>query len=206
LLDEPLIEEANRDELLVLSIPRGGVVVGAAVAQALGCSHDVVVAKKIGLPGHEEAAIGAMAEDGTLVLDPWMRQEFSNYINQATEQARNRIESLIRKFRQERALDLHAKVVIIVDDGIATGETMKSVITWLVSKEPAQRPKKIIVAVPVASSRVVKEFEKIIDKFICLATPKQFWAVSQVYWEFDQVSDEEVVELLHQSSAAPLPL
>jgi predicted phosphoribosyltransferase len=206
LLDEPLIAEANRDELLVLSIPRGGVVVGATVARALGCAHDVVVAKKIGLPGHEEAAIGAMAEDGTVILDHWMTHEFGSYIDQTTKQARNRIEALIHKFRQGRMLDLRAKVVIIVDDGIATGETMKAVVTWIMLKEPAQRPKKTLIAVPVCSPRVAREFAKMVDKFICLATPEIFWAVSQFYWDFDQVNDEEVIELLRQSNTAPLPL
>jgi predicted phosphoribosyltransferase len=200
LLDEPLIKAANRDELLVLSIPRGGVVVGAAIARALGCDHDVVVAKKIALPDHEEAAIGAMAEDGTLVLNPWMRQAFKKYIDQATEQTRRRIKNLIRKFRQGRDLDLHAKVVIIVDDGAATGETMKAVITWIALQEPAQRPKERLIALPVCSPQVARELAKMVDKFIYLAMPEIFWAVSQVYWDFDQVGDEEVIELLRLAS------
>jgi predicted phosphoribosyltransferase len=200
LLDEPLIKEASKDELLVLSIPRGGVVIGAAVAQMLGCAHDVVVAKKIGFPGQEEAAIGAMAEDGTLVLDPWTRQEFSEYIVQATKEARSRIEALIHKFRQGRVLDLHAKIIIIVDDGIATGETMRAVVTWMTLREPDQRPKKTLIAVPVCSPRTAKQFKKTVDKFICLISPDFFWAISQFYLNFRQVSDEEVVELLRQST------
>jgi len=200
LLDEPFIEEVNRDELLVLSIPRGGVVVGAAVARVLGCAHDVIVARKIGFPGHEEAAIGAMAEDGAVVLDQGLIHEFAKYITQAIEQTRNQIKTLIQKFRQGRALDLQATVVIIVDDGIATGETMKAVISWLTSQAPARRPRMIIIAVPVASSWVAQELEGRVDHFICLDTPKTFWAVSQFYWNFDQVSDEEVVALLGQTT------
>jgi putative phosphoribosyl transferase len=207
LLDEPFIEEASRDELVVLSIPKGGVGVGAMIARVLGCAHDVVVAQKIGFPGHhEEAGIGAMAEDGTVVLNQWITQEFSRYITQALEQTRKQVEALIHKFRQGRPLDLHSKVVIIVDDGIATGETVKAIITWITTKALAQRPKKVLIAVPVASPRVAKEFEKLVDKFICLATPKHFGAVSQFYWDFDQLSDEEVVALLGQSTPVPLSL
>jgi predicted phosphoribosyltransferase len=206
LLDEPLIKETDRDKLLVLSIPRGGVVVGAKVAQVLGCAHEVVAARKIGFPGCEEAAIGAMAEDGTIIMDRWMAKEFSQYTVQATRRARRRIKALIHKFRQDRALDLRAKIVIIVDDGIATGDTMEVVMTWLMLKEPAERPGKIIIAVPVCAPGVAQKFEKIASRFICLATPEQFWAVSQFYFNFDQVSDEEVVELLSQRTTVSSPL
>lgn len=205
LLEEPTIQDVNRDELLILSIPRGGVVIGAVVAQILGCAHDVVVARKIGFPGHQEAAIGAMAEDGTLILEHWMMHEFSQYINQAMEQAKNRIETLIHKFRQGRALELHHKVIIVVDDGIATGETMKAVLAWIANKAPGQQPRQTLLAVPVCSPRAAQEFRKMVDKFICLATPEYFWAVSQFYWDFDQVSDEEVIELLKQGTTSPLP-
>jgi predicted phosphoribosyltransferase len=179
------------------------VVVGAAVARILGCAHDVIVAKKLSFPGHEETAIGAMAEDDAVVLDPWLTQELAQYITQATQQTRSRIAGLIQKFRQGHSLDLQAKVVIIVDDGIATGETIKAVITWLTLKEPPQRPKMIVVAVPVASPRVAQAFKGKVDRFICLATPKTFWAVSQFYWNFDQVSDEEVIALLGQRTGVP---
>jgi predicted phosphoribosyltransferase len=206
LLEEPFIQDANRDELLILSIPRGGVVIGAAVARILGCAHDVVVARKIGFPGHEEAAIGAMAEEGTFVSEQWMIHEFSQYLDQAMQQAQSRIEALIRKFRQGRALDLHAKVVVIVDDGIATGETMKAIMAWITMQAPTRRPKQTLIAVPVCSPRVAQEFQKMVDKFICLATPEFFWAVSQFYWDFDQVSDEEVAKLLQQNTTAPFPL
>lgn len=205
MLDEPLIKEANRDELLVLSIPRGGVVVGAKVAQVLGCAHEVVAARKIGFPGCEEAAIGAMAEDGTIIMDRWMAKEFSKYTVQATRRARRRIKALIHKFRQDRVLDLQGKIAIIVDDGIATGDTMEAVVTWLMLKEPIERPKKMIIAVPVCAPGMSQKFEKTTNRFICLATPEQFWAVSQFYFNFDQVSDEEVVELLAQKATASSP-
>jgi predicted phosphoribosyltransferase len=206
LLDEPLIRAADRDELLVLSIPRGGVVVGAKVAQVLGCTHEVVAARKIGFPGCEEAAIGAMAEDGTVIMDRWMAREFSKYTVQASRRARRRIKALIHKFRQDRVLNLQAKIVIIVDDGIATGETMEAVVTWLMLKEPAEQPKKIIIAVPVCAPGIAQKFEKTANRFICLVTPEHFWAVSQFYFNFEQVSDEEVVELLSQRVPASFPL
>lgn len=204
LLDEPLIQEAPSEELLVLSIPRGGVVVGAAVAKELGCDHDVIAVKKIGYPGHKEMVIGAMAEDGTMVLNPQVMSQFGDYIEQAIERASTQIESVIQKFRQGRTLDLIDKTVIIIDDGIATGETMKAAVIWLLSRESSQRPRKILIAVPVCSPRVVTVFQKLVNKVVCLAIPKRLWAIGQFYWNFDQISDEEVSKYLLQHSAALL--
>jgi len=203
LLEEPVIQEAVREELLVLSIPRGGVVVGAVVARELGCSHDVIAVKKIGYPGHKELAIGAMAEDGTLVLNPHLTSQFDHYVEQAMKRASNQVKTVIRKFRQRRVLDVESKIVIVVDDGIATGETVKAAVIWLRSKECAQRPKKVIVAVPVSSPRAAREIQELSDEFVCLYLPQRFWAVGQFYWDFDQVSDEAAREYLPHSAAAP---
>ena len=196
LLDEPLIQEATSKELLVLSIPRGGVVVGAAIAQALQCSHDVVVVKKIGFPGQEELAIGAMAEDGTMVLNRQVTSQYNSYTKQSLERVKTYIDTAIQKYRQGRTLDLKSKIVIVVDDGVATGETMKAVIMWLTSRGPAQRPQIIIVAIPVCSPRAAADIGKLADKLVCLSIPERFWAVGQFYWDFDPVSDEQVVEYL----------
>jgi predicted phosphoribosyltransferase len=191
LLDDPLVKEAARDTLLVLSIPRGGVVVGAAIATALGCAHEVVAVKKIGFPGQEELAIGAIAEDGTLILNPhmanWLQAE-TNYLAGAIDQIKAQLQAAIQKFRQGRALALQSKIVMIVDDGIATGETMKAAIIW----SRTQQPQKLLVAVPVCSPPARRELEKLADKLICLAAPEQFLAVGQFYWDFDQIGDEEV--------------
>lgn len=199
LREEPLVKEAAAAELLVLSIPRGGVIIGAEVAKALGCAHQVIVVKKIGFPGHKELAIGAMAEDGLVVLNrelsKYSRSE-DDYLTQEQRRLKAKIEAYIQKFRQGRPLDIHDKTVIVVDDGIATGETMKAAVLWLTSQEEPQRPKKVIVAVPVCSPRTAIEFEELVDRFISLSTPEHFWAVGQFYWNFDPVYDHEVVKYL----------
>jgi putative phosphoribosyl transferase len=206
LFADPAIKNASKDDLLVLSIPRGGVVVGAAIAQSLGCVHDVIVAKKIGFPGHQELAIGAMAEDGTTVLDPsltlWSHEEENNYLKKEMEQTQAKIAAYVRKFRQGRPLAVQSKTVIVVDDGIATGETMKSAVKWLTSREPEQRPKQIIVAVPVCAPRTAPELEDMVDALVYLAIPRGFLAVGQFYWDFEQVSDEDVVRVLRQQEVA----
>ena len=196
LLEEPLIQQTSRDDLLVLSIPRGGVVVGAAVAQVLGCKHQVIVVKKIGFPGHKELAIGAVAEDETVVLGQFDKEKLTCYIEQTINQVKPQIETFIQKFRHGKPLNLQSKTVIIVDDGIATGETMKAAVIALTTKPEAQRPNKVIVAVPVCSYRSAQELQELADKFIVLHIPIQFWAVGQFYWDFDQVSDEEVMDYL----------
>lgn len=196
LLEEPLVQQTSRDDLLVLSIPRGGVVVGAAVAQVLGCKHQVIVVKKIGFPGHTELAIGAVAEDETVVLGQFDKEKLGGYIEQTINQVKPQIEAFIQKFRRGKSLNLQSKTVIIVDDGIATGETMKAAVIALTTKPEAQRPNKVIVAVPVCSYRSAQELQEFADKFVVLHIPIQFWAVGQFYWDFDQVSDEEVMDYL----------
>lgn len=204
LLENELIKAAAKAELLVLSIPRGGVVIGAVVAQALGCAHDIVAVKKIGFPGQKELAIGAMAEEGTLALSPqlpaWLQPE-GEYFAQELNRVKSRIDAYIQKFRQGQRLDLQAKIVILVDDGIATGETMKAALLW----SRTQHPQHVVVAIPICSPRTVRVFEKLADTLVYLAAPDQFWAVGQFYWDFDQVSDEEVIEYLAKSKASSSP-
>lgn len=208
LLRERWIKKVRKDELLVLSIPRGGVVVGAAIAQHLRCVHEIVAVKKIGFPGQQELAIGAIAEDGAIALSWHIAIRFSqpteednDYLTQTIEGVKTQIETYIQKFRQGRTLDLQSKTVIIVDDGIATGETMKAAVLW----SRAQLAKKVIVAAPVASSRAAKELQKLVDKFIYLAVPKHFWGVGQFYCYFEQVSDEEVLAYLLESRTSLTP-
>jgi len=200
LLDEPLIKEAAKEELLVLSIPRGGVVVGAVVARVLGCAHELVAVKKLGFPGQKELAIGAMAEEGLIVLNKqissWYQPEDDDYLTGEIARVKSQLEAYIQELRQGRTLEVQSKIVIIVDDGIATGETMKAALIWMRSRAPNERPKKIVVAVPVCSPGAAREFAKLADIFICLAAPQQFRAVGQFYWDFDPVSDEEVVRYL----------
>lgn len=206
LLAEPLVKETSKDKLLVLSIPRGGVVVGAAIARVLGCPHDIVAVKKIGFPGRAELAIGAMAEDGTLVFSRWIAgwfrpEEDSDYLTQAVGRVKEQLAAFIQKFRQGQALELRSRLVIIVDDGIATGETMKAAIIW----SRTQQPQKVLVAAPVCSPPAAQQVAKLADSFICLAVPERFLAVGQFYWNFDQISDEEVVAYLESTNPAGQP-
>ena len=202
LRDEPLIKQTSPEDLLVLSIPRGGVVVGAAIAQVLGCAHDVVVVKKIGFPGQEELAIGAMAEDGTVIISEQVTNWHTlkdDYIKQKEAQVKDKIDTYVRKFRQGRALNLQSKTAIVVDDGIATGETMKAAVTWMTAAGQKHPPSKVLIAVPVCSPLAGPELAPLVDKFVCLSEPQRFWAVGQFYWNFDQVADAEVLRhLLHR--------
>lgn len=203
--DDPLLKQVEPDRRLVLSIPRGGVVVGDEVARALGCAHDVIVVKKIGFPGHEELAIGAVAEDGWVVLDDsmlqggWLTQDA---IEAATAKARSQVEQYIQKFRQGRPLVIREKTVIVVDDGIATGETMRAAVEWLNARDRNERPRTVLIAVPVTSPRAMEELAELVDGFICLAAPAHFWAVGQFYENFTAVGDGTVVRLLTPSQPA----
>lgn len=202
LLDEPLIKAAAREGLLVLSIPRGGVVVGAAVAQALGCPHDIITVKKIGFPGQKETVIGAIVEDGLMVLNRQILNWGNAYIKQAIELAKTQLETTIQRFRHGRQLDLRTKTAIVVDDGIATGETMKAAIIWLTLKEVPERPEQVLVAVPVCAAQVAGGFEKLADKFVCLTAPNQLLTVGQAYQNFDPIGDSEVMDYLYPSLTA----
>lgn len=205
LLDESLIKAAAREDLLVLSIPRGGVIVGAVVAQALGCSHNIIAVNKIGFPGQKETMIGAMAEDGLMVLNRQILNWDNAYIKQAVELAKTQLETTLQKFRCGRQLDLRAKTVIVVDDGIVTGETMKAALMWLALKEKPERPAQVLAAIPVCAAQAVADFERLAGKFICLTVPDQLQAVGQVYQNFDPTGDREVKDYLCPSLTA-LPL
>ena len=203
LRDEPLVRDVDRADLVVLSIPRGGVAVGAAIAQTLDCAHNVVVVKKMGFPGREELAIGAVAEDGTVVLSPYVHDGpslYENYIKEKKQQIKARNEAYIQKFRQGKELDVRAKTVIVTDDGIATGETMKAAVTWIKSRARDRCPRRVLIAVPVCSPPAALMFGKIVHKLVCLCVPKRFWAVGQFYWNFDQLDDQDVMDLLMKRS------
>jgi predicted phosphoribosyltransferase len=144
--------------------------------------------------------MGAMAEDGTLVLSSWIVNDLQpedEYFRQELERVKSQLGTYIQKFRQGQPLDLQAKTVILADDGIATGETMKAALLWCRS----QHPKQVVVAVPVCSPRAIGLFKKLADKLVFLAAPAQFWAVGQVYRDFGQVSEAEVIEYLGKSKA-----
>lgn len=191
----------GQKDVVVLAIPRGGVVVGHEVAKALGAPLDVYITRKIGAPYNPELALGAVASDGTVFLDEALIQQMGvpeSFVEREKEHQRKEIERRMEKYRGSRPpIDLAGKTVVLVDDGVATGATTLATIQALRKHEV----KWLILAIPVAPPDTVARLEKEVDQLICLLTPEFFWAVGAFYQVFDQTSDEEVIRLLH--SAAP---
>jgi predicted phosphoribosyltransferase len=201
LLLTPAIQQMDRTQLLVLSIPRGGVIVGQIVAQALGCQHNVVVVKKIGFPGSEELAVGAIAEDGPVVLNRPMLAEYGltmRDLERPIARTRAKVDRYIHLFRRGESLNLFGKTAILVDDGIATGETLKAAVRWVSTKASATA--RIIVAAPVCSPGTAEEIAHLVDDVVCVLIPRDFFAVGQFYIHFEQVSDQEVLDILQSAS------
>lgn len=184
----------------VLGLPRGGVPVGFEVALALSLPFDILVVRKLGVPGQEELAMGAVAAGDILVVQTEIVRALG--ISQAAVEAvaareRREIERRQNAWRAGRpALDLKARTAILVDDGLATGSTMKAAVHALRSLDRPHAPYRIVVAVPVAARATCDELAQIADQVVCLATPEPFHAVGEFYRDFNQVSDDEVRALL----------
>jgi predicted phosphoribosyltransferase len=188
----------RRDGVIVLGLPRGGVPVAWHAAQALGASLDVFIVRKLGVPGHEELAMGAIASGGVRV----MNRDVLDYmpipqqmIDSVAEREQREVERREREYRGARPpLDVRGKSVVIVDDGLATGSTMRAAVRAL----RAMEPRAVIVAVPVAAAATCEEFRRDpdVDDIVCLRTPEPFQAVGLWYEDFAQTSDDEVHELL----------
>ncbi len=182
---------------IVLGIPRGGVPVAAVVASVLGLPLDVIVAHKLGAPGQRELAIGAVAADGTVVIEPWAHEIVGDEAwlraSAVAEVTRVRVhEAMLRGGRP--APDLRGRVVIVVDDGIATGATIRAA-AMAVRAAGASR---VIVASPVGAAASVEALWTVADEVVVVATPDPFYAVGEFYERFDQVDDREVAALLAQ--------
>ncbi len=191
---------AGRPDLLVLALPRGGVPVAHEVAQALGAPLDVFLVRKLGLPGHEEFAMGAIASGGIRLINEDVVREFGvtdaeiAAVSAAEEQELERRE---RQYRRDRPTPrIAGRTVILVDDGLATGSTMRAAVLALRQEDPAH----IIIAVPVAAAETCDEFRDMVDDIVCAETPSPFYAVGLWYEDFSQTTDEEVQELLSRSS------
>jgi len=199
LLAQALTFLEEKKDVIVLGIPRGGVVVAAEVARAIGVPLDVYITCKIGAPYNPELAIGAIASSGDVVLDEGLIGSLGvspDYVEDATERQRREIERRLKKYRGNRpAQKLEGKAVLLVDDGIATGATTLAAIRALKKQKPAER----ILAVPVGPPDAVARLREEVDRLVCLDTPQLFWAVGAFYEAFDQTSDEEVVRLLRES-------
>lgn len=195
-LAERLSTYRNDPNAIVLALPRGGVPVAYEVARALALPLDVYLVRKLGVPGHEELAMGAIASGGTCVLDEaTIASTGTSRADVADAIARERAEMKRRELRYRGDVpepDLHGKTVIVVDDGIATGASMRAVVEALRRREP----RRIVVAVPVASSESVSALERVADAIVCIAMPEPFYAVGLYYADFRQLEDDDVTRLL----------
>jgi putative phosphoribosyl transferase len=197
-LAERMAAYADRRDVIVLALPRGGVPVACEVSRALHAPLDVFVVRKLGVPGHEEYAMGAIASGGVRVLDAPVAHRLG--ISQAEVEAveaieRHELERRESTYRGGREpLPLLGRTVVVVDDGLATGATMRVALKAL----RLQCPGRVVVAVPVASSQAVSRLAHDADEVVCVSVPPAFSSVGQWYADFDQTSDDEVLELLGQ--------
>ena len=193
---------ANRPDVIVLALPRGGVPVGYEAARALGVALDVFVVRKLGLPWQEELAMGALASGGVRILDESLiriAHVSAEDLRRVTETEQAELTRRERQYRGERPFpDLSGKTVILVDDGLATGSTMRAAVAAL----RLERPARIVVAVPIAAPETCAAFRDIADEIICAETPEPFHAVGLWYEDFSQTSDTEVHELLERARHA----
>jgi predicted phosphoribosyltransferase len=192
----PLSAYAGRSDVVVLALPRGGVPVGYEVARALRAPLDVFLVRKLGVPGHPELAMGAIAEGGVEVLNDDLIRELGipqKLVQQIAVRERMELDRRDGLYRDGRPLPaVQGRIVILVDDGLATGSTMQAAATALRRLEPAR----VIVAVPVGAHDTCERLGRFADKVICLIAPEPFQAVGLWYDEFSQTSDDEVKRLL----------
>lgn len=193
-----LARYAGRPDVLVLGLPRGGVPVAAGVAEALGAPLDVWIVRKLGIPGHEECAMGAIASGGILDLD---RERIDTLGLSRTELERVILRESAELARREQAYrlgrpqpEVRGKTIVLVDDGLATGATMRAA----VSASRQLSPARIVVAVPVASSEACQDLASLADECACLSTPQPFRSVGTWYEDFRPTTDEEVVACLQR--------
>ncbi len=192
LLAEKLKQFKNRDGV-VLAVPRGGVPIGKIIAEALNLPLEIVLSKKIGHPVQKEYAIGAVSLETRVLNDDIEVPE--KYIEDETRKIRELLRERYKKYYQGRIpISLVDKIVVIVDDGIATGYTIETTIDLV----RQHHPKKVVVAVPVAPPKTIQRLEAsdAVDEVICLSTPFNFYAVGQYYESFPQVTDDEVIEMM----------
>ncbi len=189
---------------IVLAIPRGGVVVGFEIAKALSLPLDIIIPRKIGAPENPELAIGAVAEDGTAILDNQLIKYLgvsNEYVEKKLKRQKHEIERRLKLYRQDSSYpNLKGLDVIVVDDGIATGSTMKAALASVKNRGASS----VTVAVPVGPPSTIEELEKIADRVVCLHTPEYFQAIGEFYSDFSQTPDEEVIMLLKESKEKTL--
>jgi putative phosphoribosyl transferase len=199
-LAERLLRYAGRDDVLVLGLPRGGLPVAFEIAMALDAPLDVFIVRKLGLPGHEEFGIGAIASGDVRVADEAVLRAYdvdTEALERITARERLELERRERLYRDDRPFPvIEDRVVILVDDGLATGSTMRAAIAALRKKGPSS----IVVAAPVGARETCTSMAALVDEVICLETPEPFYAVGLWYEDFAQTDDAEVHELLERAA------
>ena len=187
----------NRSDVVVLGLPRGGIPVAFEVARELNAPLDLFLVRKLGLPGHEELAMGAVASGGVRVLNPDVVEMFrvpADVIDRAAEREQAELMRREQLYRQGRPpLPVQDRTLIVVDDGLATGSSMRAAVAALRQKNPAR----IVVAVPVAAPSTCEDFRGLVEEVVCAETPEPFHAVGLWYEDFRQTSDTEIRELLN---------
>ena len=190
----------NKNNTIIIALPRGGVVVGKELSLALQLPLDIVVPRKIGAPDNLEFAIGAITETGEGIFSEETIRTLGiskEYLQKTVEEERKKAQWRLTHYRQERKKrELADKTVILVDDGVATGSTLRAAIKTVI----AERAKEVIVAIPVAPPDTLKKLKKEVDAVYCLHSPLNFYAVGQFYEQFEQTSDEEVIEILKSTN------
>jgi putative phosphoribosyl transferase len=202
-LSSKLRRLANRSDVVILALPRGGVPVAYEVATALHAPLDVFVLRKLGVPGQPELPMGAIASGGIRGLNEALirRLEIPDYmIDQIVAPEKEELERQERDYRGDRSpINVKGRTVVLVDDGLATGSSMRVAALALRSRKPSE----IIVALPVAAPATCAEFESEVDQVVCAITPEPFWAVGRWYRDFSQFSDEEIREMLRRAASPP---
>ena len=199
-LANKLAKYADREDLLVLALPRGGVPVGFEVARRVNAPLDIFLVRKLGVPGQEELAMGAIASGDVRIINYDVVNQFGidqETIDRITDEERQELRRREQLYRGDRRPPaLAGKSIILVDDGIATGSTMRAAIAAMRQSTPAR----LIVAVPVAAASTYREMSAEVDEFICPETPEAFFAISQWYERFEQTTDDEVRDLLSRAA------
>src|SRR4051812_46524914 len=202
-LASALTSYAGRPNLLVLALPRGGVPVGYEVARALNAPLDIMLVRKLGVPGHEELAMGAIASNGVRILSDDIVEALGIPDRMIATVAANEEHELARRekaYRDDRPPpDIRGKTVILVDDGLATGSTMRAAAAAI----QAQHPERLVIAVPVAPQQTCESLLHVADDVVCATVPEPFFAVGNWYDDFSQTTDNEVRELLRRAAKAP---